>query len=57
MKYLELNVPKIFFAQMLMNARRRKPVSALNVAVKIPGGAMTARVVGIFCISGTMTPA
>jgi len=37
-----------------MNARRRKLVSALNVAARIPGEAITAVAVGIFCISGTM---
>lgn len=40
-----------------MNAKRGKLVSALNAAAKIPGGAMIALVVGIFCTSGTMIPA
>jgi hypothetical protein len=40
-----------------MNAKRRKLVSALNVAARIPGEAITALVVGIFSISGTMIPA
>jgi len=33
-----------------MNAERRKLVSALNVAARIPGAAMTALAVEIFCI-------
>jgi hypothetical protein len=40
-----------------MNAKIRKLVSALNVAARIPGAAITALVVGIFSISGTMIPA
>lgn len=43
--------------QILMNAKRGKPVSALSVAAKTPGEAMNALVVEIFCISGTMIPA
>jgi len=34
----------------LTNAKRRKLVSALNVAARILGEAMTALAVGIFCI-------
>ena len=45
------------FIQILMNVKRRKPVSALSVAARIPGGATTAVAVEIFCISGTMIPA
>jgi hypothetical protein len=40
-----------------MNVKRRKPVSALSVAARIPGGATNALAVEIFCISGTMIPA
>jgi hypothetical protein len=40
-----------------MNVKTRKPVSALSVAARIPGGATTAVAVEIFCISGTMIPA
>lgn len=40
-----------------MNAKRGKPVSVLSAAAKTSGGAMTAVVVGIYCISGTMIPA
>lgn len=40
-----------------MNVKRRKPVSALSVAARIPGGATTAVAVEIFCISETMIPA
>ncbi|MBA0843075.1 hypothetical protein Goarm_000293, partial [Gossypium armourianum] len=36
-----------------MNAKRRKPASALNVAAKTPGEAMSALAVEIFCKSGT----
>lgn len=43
--------------QILMNVKRRKPVSALSVAARILGGAMTALAVEIFYISGTMIPA
>lgn len=43
--------------QTLMNAKRRKLVNALNAAARIPGEAITAVVVGIFCISRTMIPA
>jgi hypothetical protein len=43
--------------QILMNVKRRKPVSALSVAARIPGGATNALAVEIFCISGTMIPA
>ena len=43
--------------QMLMNAKKRKPVSALNAAAKTHGVATSALAVGIFCISGTMIPA
>jgi len=39
-----------------MNAKRRKLVSALNVAAKTLGAATTAVVVEIFCISRTMIP-
>lgn len=37
-----------------MSAKRGKLVSAPNVAAQIPGGVMTAVVVGIFCTSETM---
>lgn len=37
-----------------MSAKRRRPVSALNVAAKIPGVATTAVAVVIFYISETM---
>lgn len=37
-----------------MNVKRKKPVSALSVAARIPGGAMTALAVEIFYILGTM---
>ena len=40
-----------------MNARRSELVSVLNVAARILGAAMTALVVGVFCISRTMIPA
>jgi hypothetical protein len=40
-----------------MNAKRGKPVSARNAAVKILGEVMTARAVEIFCTSETMIPA
>lgn len=40
-----------------MNAKRRKLVSALNVAARILGAAITAVVVEIFCISRTKIPA
>lgn len=40
-----------------MNVKRRKPVSALSVAARIPGEAMTALAVGTFCISWNMIPA
>lgn len=53
MPKIELSV---FSLQILMNAKRGKLVSALNVAARIPGAAMIAVVVGIFCISGTMIP-
>ena len=43
--------------QILMNAKRRKPASVLNVAAKIPGEATNALAVEIFCISGTRIPA
>lgn len=33
-----------------MNAKTEKPVSALNAAAKTPGEAMTALVVGTYCI-------
>lgn len=40
-----------------MSAERGKLVSALNVAARILGAAMTAVAVEIFYISGTMMPA
>lgn len=43
--------------QILMNAKRRKPVNALNVAARIPGEVMSAHVVEIFCTLGITTPA
>lgn len=43
--------------QMLMNAKKRKPVNVLNAAAKTHGAATIALVVVIFCISGTMIPA
>ena len=43
--------------QILMNAKRGKPVSAPNAVAKTLGEATSAVAVGICCISGTMTPA
>lgn len=40
--------------QTSMNAKRGKPVNALNVVVRTPGEATSALAAGIFCISGTM---
>ncbi|MBA0698693.1 hypothetical protein Goari_000392, partial [Gossypium aridum] len=48
---LEVMVSTI--VKILMNAKRRKPASALNVAAKTPGEAMSALAVEIFCKSGT----
>ena len=39
-----------------MNVKRRRPVSALSVAARIPGEATNALAVGIFCISWNMIP-
>lgn len=52
---LKVTVSKI--VKTLMNVKRRKLASALNVAARILGEAMTAVAVGIFCILGTMIPA
>ncbi|KAL0387078.1 UNVERIFIED_CONTAM: Vacuolar-sorting receptor 3 [Sesamum radiatum] len=42
---------------MSMNARRRKPVNALNAAARIHGAVMSVLVAGTYCISGSTTPA
>ncbi|MBA0606048.1 hypothetical protein Godav_018565 [Gossypium davidsonii] len=52
---LKVTVSKV--VKILMNARRREPASALNVAAKILGEATSALAMEIFCISGTMIPA
>ena len=46
----DLKVMVFKVVQMLMNARKRKHVSALNAAARIPGAATSALVVETYCI-------
>jgi hypothetical protein len=41
--------------QMLMNAKRRWPASALNAAARIRGAVMSAAVVMVYCTCKNMT--
>ncbi|OWM64787.1 hypothetical protein CDL15_Pgr028504 [Punica granatum] len=54
---LDSKVMVLRLVKISMNAKRKRPVSALNAAARIRGEAMSALAVEIFSISGTMIPA